>query len=555
MKKILFLAFSLIFSAHLWAGYAFDPSTDYYIQGSKAGEQGDYETALYNYKMAIKHDKKNGYAWARAAYIYAVQGDYESALSYFNTSFKYLKVKNAPDFCAWAHGVRSEIYLESADTISALKDLTLAIQSDPENSDWLVRRGELYYDLKDLEKSSRDFRKAMELNPSDYMGFMGYGRNLKIQGNFTDAIPMFTYACNITTDYSYAYAFRAECYLELDETEKAVADIAKALDIDMNRKALFLCAVMPDTVSNLLLLNSLRTIEDNHADDETFNRLMSSLSSEVGDSKNELRYFLKAGTDSVSAEDFLHYSNIESDLGFYNQSISLLEHAVRIYPDEATLFVQLAYSYDELGEYNKAIEIIDHIFDHMESFLAQPMDYTILYSFRGWVNVEAKNYDQAIIDLNKGIKFDSTIAYTYLILANSNEALGQYEEARKYFLKVIELDSVPSEDACAQYAYLFLGDTIRAKEFMELSMENNCEPYEAACFYSLINEKETALKYLRMAFEKGYRRFKHLEVDDDMDNIRNTPEFILLVSEYMEKHEQEELEVFSKFSFKLEDEL
>ena len=78
-----------------------------------------------------------------------------------------------------------------------------------------------------------------------------------------------------------------------------------------------------------------------------------------------------------------------------------------------------------------------------------------------------------------------------------------------------------------------------AKEFMQKVIDNNIDDagvfYDATCLYSRMNEKEQALDYLRLAFEKGYHDFVHLDNDDDMDAIRNTEGFKALVNEYKEK--------------------
>lgn len=47
-----------------------------------------------------------------------------------------------------------------------------------------------------------------------------------------------------------------------------------------------------------------------------------------------------------------------------------------------------------------------------------------------------------------------------------------------------------------------------------------------------LNESVAAL---RKAFENGYRSFAHIEHDDDMDAIRELPEFKHLIEEYKAK--------------------
>lgn len=63
------------------------------------------------------------------------------------------------------------------------------------------------------------------------------------------------------------------------------------------------------------------------------------------------------------------------------------------------------------------------------------------------------------------------------------------------FLKCIETDEGINDNTCKQYAYLALGET------------------------------DKAIAYHRQAIDNGYRNIRHMEKDDDMDNIRDMKEF------------------------------
>jgi hypothetical protein len=41
---------------------------------------------------------------------------------------------------------------------------------------------------------------------------------------------------------------------------------------------------------------------------------------------------------------------------------------------------------------------------------------------------------------------------------------------------------------------------------------------------------------LKTSFEKGNNRFKHISIDDDLDNIKQLPEYIALYNEWFEKY-------------------
>ena len=59
--------------------------------------------------------------------------------------------------------------------------------------------------------------------------------------------------------------------------------------------------------------------------------------------------------------------------------------------------------------------------------------------------------------------------------------------------------------------------------------------YEAACLYALMNKKDEALSALKTSLEKGNTNFNHISIDDDLDNIKQTPEYIALYNKWFEK--------------------
>ena len=47
---------------------------------------------------------------------------------------------------------------------------------------------------------------------------------------------------------------------------------------------------------------------------------------------------------------------------------------------------------------------------------------------------------------------------------------------------------------------------------------------------------EDALKAIKTALERGYNNFQHIADDNDLDPIRNIPEFVSLVGKYKAEH-------------------
>ncbi len=59
--------------------------------------------------------------------------------------------------------------------------------------------------------------------------------------------------------------------------------------------------------------------------------------------------------------------------------------------------------------------------------------------------------------------------------------------------------------------------------------------YNLACSYALLKRNELALKTLRRAVELGYRDFRYMREDRDLDAIRHDPRFRQLLREYESK--------------------
>jgi tetratricopeptide (TPR) repeat protein len=56
--------------------------------------------------------------------------------------------------------------------------------------------------------------------------------------------------------------------------------------------------------------------------------------------------------------------------------------------------------------------------------------------------------------------------------------------------------------------------------------------YNLACSYALLKRTDHAIKALRRAVELGYRDFRYMREDRDLDSIRHDPRFRQLLREY-----------------------
>jgi hypothetical protein len=70
------------------------------------------------------------------------------------------------------------------------------------------------------------------------------------------------------------------------------------------------------------------------------------------------------------------------------------------------------------------------------------------------------------------------------------------------------------------------------KRLVGLRSSDPLAHYNLACSYALLKRAELALKTLRRAVELGYRDFRYMREDRDLDAIRHDPRFRQLLREY-----------------------
>ena len=70
------------------------------------------------------------------------------------------------------------------------------------------------------------------------------------------------------------------------------------------------------------------------------------------------------------------------------------------------------------------------------------------------------------------------------------------------------------------------------RRLVELRPADALAHYNLACSFALLKKADAALKALRKAIELGYRDFRYMREDRDLDAIRHDPRFRQLLREF-----------------------
>jgi tetratricopeptide (TPR) repeat protein len=70
------------------------------------------------------------------------------------------------------------------------------------------------------------------------------------------------------------------------------------------------------------------------------------------------------------------------------------------------------------------------------------------------------------------------------------------------------------------------------KRLVQLRPNDPLAHYNLACSYALLKRADQALRILRRAIELGYRDFRYMREDHDLDSVRHDPRFRQLMRDY-----------------------
>ena len=508
------------------------PDSYNYSRGVEAINNNNAEEALDYLNKEINEHPDNGYAFAWIALVRNYNEEFGRALTAANVAVKKIPSKDK-EYKAFAYGTRAQVYLNLKDTIQALKDYSQAINIVPDDDRFYNQRAQVYYEQGKYDLADKDYLKMISLKEGDVMGYMGIGRNANAQKRYEDAIKQFDYVVKLEPNYSSAYSFRAESYIGLKKYNEAIDDVISALGIDRDRKAFYELQELADSAFEQTVAK-LKVQKIKEPNEQSWDYDLGIVYERAAKYNKAIAYYKESLEKESNIITASRISSCYDDLGDYDKALEYCNQAIALDSVKANYLYEKANILDNAGRTQEAIKT-------MSDYIANTPDEPAGYYQRGWFKDHSGDIEGALEDYTMAITLQPNVAYAYLNRGVLYRLKGENAKAESDFKQVVRLDSIPEEAECSFYAYYYLGQKDKAIEILNTILDKdkkgNC--YDAACLYSVMGEKEKALSYLRQSLEDGYRRFAHIKRDRDLNNIRNTEEFKVLMKEYEKKHLQE----------------
>ena len=540
MKKIFAFLFALTLTLFCGQAYAQKNKSenDYNLQKAYEvlNEENDEAKGLDLVNKQLLETPDNTEALLLRARLLRRKRDFGQALQDINHALKVNKPKKTEIATSTLHWWKAYIYRDMFDLTNAAASFRtayeLAQKDNKENLQSIAfDYGQALYNLDDLVGSDKVYNKMLAEDEADQGAMIGLARNMIKRGQYEGAIEMLDKCKRYDADYAEIYRFMMQAYEKMGENTKAID-----AGLEWFEKS--------DDASSSALLHLL-VQRANYAE--------ANIKSRAKKSENPFQWkalLCQFYEDTHKyAEAVKAYDELESEFGHYDQ--------INVYRSEC---------YSELGLNDMAIADISKIMENEAEWetLCRRADYYRLagdvdsaiadltsaiedspeigftYYRRGWCYEMKGEKKKALDDYNTGIEMTSEYPYLYLMRGEMFLQDGSKADAFSDFEKVLQLDTLADGGSCRMYALHFLGKDKEAEEWMDRIIESDPEDagnyYDQACLYSRMGRLEESLSALRISFEKGYRSFSHIRLDDDMDAVRELPEFKTLIEEYEAKH-------------------
>tara|TARA_B100000427_G_scaffold186196_1_gene154830 strand:- start:487 stop:2106 length:1620 start_codon:yes stop_codon:yes gene_type:complete len=374
--------------------------------------------------------------------MFMEQGDYSRAIIEFQDAIEMGSLSSEIYYSI------SECYWMIQKYNKSLQYGLLAIDYDDNNRDYSVSLGKKYISLNELEKALDIFIEISEKyeDNADVLFIIG---DLKAELNDIDSALVY-YQQAYNKDNSLILALEVAAELSLRSNHRYSKTILKKLllaDPSNPRYLQLFIEALPES-------NNLDDIEDLVSNEDIkSNPFINNLYNQLGYEYLMNRsldkaesYFQKSLAVNDNDRFALYYlSNIYRDLEKYDESITVADKHILLYPKEREGYINKIISLLTLKNYQTAIEV------SLESLSIFPNDFDINY-FLGIAYYSAEKFIEAELYYEKSLKIDNNSVAAMHGLAMAYDKNKKWEKSDQLYIDLIA-NNTQDAQAYNNYAY------------------------------------------------------------------------------------------------------
>ncbi len=508
--------------------------SDYdYRKAREAYEDDYYDEALSLLDKQLRATPKHVDALYLRALIHGEHEAYAAAHADLDRALKYYRGESEA-FRSGIMGLKGLFFHSEERFPEAAKVFGRAAKwarrDDPENvQNILFLQAQSYYKSGDCAAAEKVYLRMLKDNPQDAAAMVGLARNLKDDRQFEAALEWLEKARAIKEDYSSVYKMKMQVLDSLGRTEACIEAALKFFEYDENPPAR---AVAQYGLKYFSYAEAkIRAQVSQSEDPQSWLYLLTDLYELAGDWASAVEVYDRLERDFDDDETVRFYrAQAFEALGDYRAAVADLTRLYEELGDDSLL--------GRIGDMCRSGGFYDEAIRNYEKCLDRDPSSGYYYYAIGWSYELSGNLEQAMRYYDKGVAIDRNHAYLFLQRGDLLKLKGRIEEAKADYERVLELDTLPEDGSCRHYALLGLGREDEALDWMNKVIASDTTAsgsyYDKTCLCGRMGRLDEALASLDTAFQKGFRRFAHMDNDDDMDPLRDLPAYKALVEKYRE---------------------
>ncbi|MBR1538011.1 MAG: TIGR02281 family clan AA aspartic protease, partial [Bacteroidales bacterium] len=500
-------------------------------KAEEAYSNDDYDEAMSLVEKQLKATPRHIDALYLKALILGNDGQSDKALSVLDCALKYYggepEVKRSSILSLKGLILqKEERFAEAAKTFGTASKY--ARKDAPEyRQSILFEQAQCYYQAEDRAAAERVYRQMLKEYPDDAAAMVGLARNLRDVRKFDEALEWLDKAQELDDDYGSVYKFKMQVLDSLGRTDECIDAALKYYGYEDDASVQSVARLCGKHFSYAEA--RIRAQARQSDDPQSWLFLLTEVYENAGDWLSAIQVYDQMEKDDGDDERIPYFrARAYEEMGDYPAAVKDMTRVFEETDDDLVL--------SRLGDICRSGGFYDEAVRHYKACLERDPSSGYHYYAIGWSCELAGDLEEAMRYYDKGIDIDNNYAYLYQQRGDLRKLKGRLDEAREDYERVLSLDTIPEDGSCRHYALLGLGREDEALEWMNRVIASDTTAsgsyYDKACLCGRMGRLDEALAALDTAFQKGFRRFAHLEHDDDMDPLRDLPAYKALVEKY-----------------------
>ena len=406
-------------------------ATYHFMMGYQAELTQDIETALKEYRAALKADPASRVVKASLAGLYFGLGDLTNAVRYAE------EVGEGTGQDAQLLAQMAGILASAGKPDHALRLLDLAIDRAPEKGGSYFHKGMILLNQKRLAEAEQAVKQGLKYAADDPIGYYYLGRISVEAGDAEQALASFDRAIATNSSFEPAYLAQASFHESRQEKDKAIAVLQMYLkrvnpnSKDIRKHLIQLYVKTKDYAGGLAELEKILEEVPGDLDAQLQMALIYGEKKEFSKAIDQLTPILKTRPAELKVRDYLGY--LYEQTKEFPKAIEAYQFNIQLEPTFTESHIHLGVLQYRLKKFPEAIT---HLSEAVRLTPKQPEPHIVL----GLAHLQTDQFEKASEAFKEGIRYNPKSADLHFNLGTAYDKMNRFEDVVRTMERALSLD-------------------------------------------------------------------------------------------------------------------